>query len=290
MVPAPNFHYLLWPGVATAVAHSHAFQIFFNTQNKAVIIVFRSTGRFFATLARYGWGRSRKSRTGSLLQIGFVGKDRYMATILQIEANRRNALKSTGPRTPEGKSAVRMNALKHGLRARTVVLPSENAEEFHQLCDDLEAEWQPQSRTEQFYLEQMAVSQWKLNRMEVGEYNVFTADTGAKSQLPMLDTLWRAQCRLERSYARAERELERVQKSRRRQTATPADIAEQEPEVAQALSTVESAPATAPGDPPSMREAAPAPAAASPRVEPTSDIQDPTSNCDPTTTGAVESS
>jgi ribosomal silencing factor RsfS len=148
---------------------------------------------------------------------GFVGKgeDKYMATLKQIDANRRNALKSTGPRTPEGKAVVSMNALKHGLRARTVVLPSENAEEFHQLCDDLEAEWQPQSRTEQFYVEQMAVSQWKLNRMEVGEVNVFTNETRAQTQLPMLDRLWQAQCRLERSYARAQHDLERLQKSRR---------------------------------------------------------------------------
>src|SRR6266849_1881344 len=96
-----------------------------------------------------------------------------MATLKQIEANRRNALQSTGPRTPEGKAAVSLNALRHGLRARTVVLPGESRLEFQQLCDDLEAEWQPQSRTEQFYLEQMTVSQWKLTRMEVGEIDIF---------------------------------------------------------------------------------------------------------------------
>ena len=66
-----------------------------------------------------------------------------MATIHQIDANRRNALKSTGPKTPEGKAAVSMNSLRHGLRARKVVLPGENREEFNQLCDDLEREWQP---------------------------------------------------------------------------------------------------------------------------------------------------
>ena len=80
-----------------------------------------------------------------------------MATLKQFEANRRNAQKSTGPKTPEGKAAVSMNALRHGLRARTVVLPGENREEFNQLCDDLQVEWNPQSRTEHFYLEQMAV-------------------------------------------------------------------------------------------------------------------------------------
>ena len=74
----------------------------------------------------------------------------YMATIHQIDANRRNARKSTGPKTPEGKAAVRMNSLRHGLRARTVVLPGESREEFNQLCDDLEAEWQPESSSAQF--------------------------------------------------------------------------------------------------------------------------------------------
>ena len=198
-----------------------------------------------------------------------------MATLLQIEANRRNALKSTGPRTPEGKAAVRMNALKHGLRARIVVLPSENAEEFHQLCEDLEAEWQPQSRTEQFYLEQMAVSQWKLKRMEVGEFSVFTADAGAKTQLPMLDTLWKAQIRLERSYARAQHELERLQKSRRKADKAPSVSAGAlAPAVPAPASSVSAgAPSAAPDTP-----------LAFPRVEQTSQIQPPTS------TGAVESS
>src|SRR6202790_533329 len=147
-----------------------------------------------------------------------------MATLKQFEANRRNSQKSTGPKTPEGKSAVSMNALRHGLRARTVVLPGEDPTEFHQLCNDLESEWTPQSRTEQFYVEQMAVSQWKLTRMEVVEVNIFK-DTDAKSQLSMLDRLWQAECRLERSFARAQRELERLQKSRRQPVQPPEDPA-----------------------------------------------------------------
>src|SRR6266403_4689437 len=136
-----------------------------------------------------------------------------MATIKQIEANRRNALKSTGPRTPEGKAAVKLNALRHGLRARTVVLPHENSEDFQQLCDDLETEWNPASRSEQFYVEQMAISQWKLTRIEVAEKSIVTQEAAAKIQIPLLERLWQSQCRLERSYARAQRELERLQKS-----------------------------------------------------------------------------
>src|SRR5712691_12673118 len=139
-----------------------------------------------------------------------------MATFKQFEANRRNALKSTGPKTPEGKAAVSMNSLRHGLRARTVVLPGENREEFNQLCDDLEREWAPQSRTAKFYLEQMAVSQWKLTRMEVAEAGIFKEALSAKVQLPLLDRVLQAPCPLERSHARAQRELEGLQPNRPR--------------------------------------------------------------------------
>src|SRR5437764_6240932 len=153
-----------------------------------------------------------------------------MATLKQIEANRRNALLSTGPKTPEGKAAVRLNALRHGLRAHTVVLPGEKSEAFQQLCDDLEAEWQPQTRTEQLYVEQMAVSQWKLRRMEIAEASLLVQKFGAKNQIPLVDRLWQAEARLERSFTRAQRELERLQKSRREQPrdqrteAAPANI------------------------------------------------------------------
>jgi hypothetical protein len=163
-----------------------------------------------------------------------------MATLKQFEANRRNSQKSTGPKTPEGKSAVSMNALRHGLRARTVVLPGEDPTEFHQLCNDLEGEWTPQSRTEQFYVEQMAVSQWKLTRMEVVEVNIFK-DADAKSQLSMLDRLWQAECRLERSYSRAQRELERLQNSRRQPVQQPEEPAPPPQPAAEAPATAAAA-------------------------------------------------
>jgi len=140
-----------------------------------------------------------------------------MASEKQIAANRRNALKSTGPRTPEGKAAVRLNALRHGLRARTVVLPGEDRAEFHQLCEDLEREWQPLTRTEQFYLEQMAVAQWKLTRMEAGEIDLCANTQEPGIQIPLLGRLWKAQSRLERAFARAQRELEHIQTLRAQQ-------------------------------------------------------------------------
>ena len=48
----------------------------------------------------------------------------------KLEANRRNALKSTGPRTQAGKDRSKMNAVTHGCRAETLVLPEEDPQEL----------------------------------------------------------------------------------------------------------------------------------------------------------------
>src|SRR4028119_1382113 len=60
----------------------------------------------------------------------------------KAEANRRNALKSTGPKTPEGKSAVRLNAVRHGLLSKEVRLPGEDEEALRELGERLGAEGQ----------------------------------------------------------------------------------------------------------------------------------------------------
>jgi hypothetical protein len=160
----------------------------------------------------------RFSASGRRAQLALLVTNFFMASIKQIEANRRNALKSTGPKTAAGKAAVRLNPLRHGLRARDVILPDEDPEQFHQLCDDLETEWQPSTRTEQFYLEQMAVSQWKLTRVDWGEADLFGENISLEKSFQILHRLWQTQNRLERSYARAQRELERLQGSRHQDT------------------------------------------------------------------------
>src|SRR5580658_1178853 len=149
-----------------------------------------------------------------------------MTSTKQTEANRRNAQKSTGPRTPEGKAAVRLNALRHGLCARTAVLPAENAEEFQQLCADLETEWQPQGRTEQYLLEQMAVAQWKAARACNMEYNVWDQGALTESRMRTLESVLKQQTRWERAYFKALRELQALQKPRPLQTEPPDPPAE----------------------------------------------------------------
>jgi hypothetical protein len=136
-----------------------------------------------------------------------------MATARQIEANRLNSLKSTGPVTPEGKMAVRFNALRHGVRSASLLLPGESLQKYWELCDEIGNEWQPKGRSELFFAEQMVAAQWKLRRIENAEYWIYRTGDPDK-QLTALDRLWQAQIRQERSFARALHELERLQAAR----------------------------------------------------------------------------
>src|SRR6266446_7611306 len=84
----------------------------------------------------------------------------------QLEANRLNALKSTGPKTPEGKARSKMNALKHGLTAEQIVLPDEDPQEYDALCQRwLDA--YPDAGPAQLALIELAVrNAWKLRRAD----------------------------------------------------------------------------------------------------------------------------
>jgi len=70
-------------------------------------------------------------------------RNEHMTSARKAEANRQNALKSTGPRTPEGKAAVRLNALRHGLLSEDILLPGEDEEALRELAERLRAELQP---------------------------------------------------------------------------------------------------------------------------------------------------
>jgi hypothetical protein len=88
-----------------------------------------------------------------------------MSSQAQIDANRLNAQKSTGPRTPEGRAAVRLNGVKHGLSAKTLVLEDESESDFHAIFDALEAEYEPSTPTEEQLVSQLAMASWRLRRL-----------------------------------------------------------------------------------------------------------------------------
>jgi hypothetical protein len=90
-------------------------------------------------------------------------------TAKQLAANRRNAQKSTGPRTAQGKAISRWNALKHGVLSRALIPPAlepyESRVEFDALLETLRQELDPRSALEEMLVERIATSYWRLARL-----------------------------------------------------------------------------------------------------------------------------
>ena len=157
-----------------------------------------------------------------------------MATEKQFAANRQNAQKSTGPKTPEGRAAVRLNGVKHGLTAETIVLKGESEADFTAMLDSFEAEHDPVTPTEEALVVQLALANWRLRRLYHQEGGFYTyeikslADIGKDLRLDDAGQMTRAagwgektlvlfnrqEVRLERTFYRALHELQRLRKER----------------------------------------------------------------------------
>ena len=85
-----------------------------------------------------------------------------MTTEIQAEANRRNALQSTGPKTGEGVEAARFNALRHGLRALQTVVPGEAPEQWEAHRIGVVEDLKPEGAVELALAEQIAAKLWRL--------------------------------------------------------------------------------------------------------------------------------
>lgn len=92
-----------------------------------------------------------------------------MTSTKQIEANRSNSLRSTGPRSEGGKASSSVNALKHGLAARQIVIRGESQVMYEQLFADVSAEFDPQGATEVMLVEQLVSTLWRLRRVPLLE-------------------------------------------------------------------------------------------------------------------------
>ena len=88
-----------------------------------------------------------------------------MPTTAQRKANRENAKKSTGPRTPEGKARSSKNALKHGLLARDAVMADEDPAEYDRQLQILEENLFPKNAIEFELVLQIADARWRLRRI-----------------------------------------------------------------------------------------------------------------------------
>src|SRR5437763_11390116 len=98
-----------------------------------------------------------------------------MAPLKQIEANRRNAQKSTGPRSPEGKSAIRLNALKRGLFATDPIIRGEDPALFDALRAGHYDRFNPATTEEHVLLAAMVRDAWTLERCSNSETSLWNS-------------------------------------------------------------------------------------------------------------------
>src|ERR1700733_14995123 len=105
-----------------------------------------------------------------------------MATAAQIEANRRNCKRSTGPRTQSGKDGSKLNALVHGCRAEILVLPTEDLALFEDRSRNWRLSLKPRNPAEEYMVDRMASLAWKgerIDRAQMAQLNKRVHHAGA---------------------------------------------------------------------------------------------------------------
>ena len=103
-----------------------------------------------------------------------------MTSIQRLEANRRNALRSTGPRTDEGKQRSRLNAIRHGLTAETVVGSVEDAEDYKAFQAAVIADYDVQTTVARELVLRLASLLWRLRRANAIEADLFEIHAKAR--------------------------------------------------------------------------------------------------------------
>ncbi len=154
-----------------------------------------------------------------------------MSTKRKTDSARANGAKSHGPATEQGRKKSSMNALKHGLTARTVVLPNENDDEYADLLESYVQKFQPADPVEMDFVVEMVNAKWRQRRLfliESGLYELQMLKQKEEmeaaydsynesvehafafrklSESACLSMLSRTESRLERTYSRALRNL-----------------------------------------------------------------------------------
>ena len=107
-----------------------------------------------------------------------------MSSLRQIEANRRNARRSTGPITEDGKKRSRRNAVRHGLTAETVIAALESWDDYEAFEAAIIADYNSETAVERQLVLRLASVLWRLRRATGIETAIFDSAAG---NAPLLD-------------------------------------------------------------------------------------------------------
>src|SRR4051794_32279982 len=160
-----------------------------------------------------------------------------MSSLKQIEANRQNAKKSTGPRTEVAKAISAQNALKTGLEARSLIIKGESESGLDQLITEYQTRFHPPTPEERYRVDTLISADWLRRRLLRVEQQLWALELREPVHREMIglesgiafnrgtDRLMLIQRRLDatqRNYHRALNELERIQKNRPAEAEAPA--------------------------------------------------------------------
>jgi hypothetical protein len=166
-----------------------------------------------------------------------------MATERQIEANRRNAQKSTGPSSVEGRAVSRCNAVKTGIYAKSTIIPGEDPAQLEALTADYHRQFQPATPLARFLVDSLVDAEWQLRRFRTIEAQLWLHESDSVRKccnveedrtlglafIRRVDVFTRLQRRIDaaqRTYARALKQLQGLD--------ADLDAAPAEPETCQA--------------------------------------------------------
>jgi hypothetical protein len=145
----------------------------------------------------------------------------------RIEANRQNAQKSTGPRTPEGKATVALNGMKHGLLSREALVQGEREADLVDFGKRMRAPLAPVGELELLLVDRIVSCAWRLRRLLRVESRLFREDGAQLEQAfssygrEKMAVLSRYEATIERSLYKALHELQRLQAAREGKTVSP---------------------------------------------------------------------
>jgi hypothetical protein len=136
-----------------------------------------------------------------------------MATIHQIEANRLNAQKSTGPRSVNGKATSSMNALKSGIDAKSIVIRGENVAELKALTAEYLDRFHPTTPEQRLYVDTLIRGDWQLRRLARVDAQIWEYEMSSASHLDEDSPLGHAFERGERTFERLQRRINAIERS-----------------------------------------------------------------------------
>jgi hypothetical protein len=142
-----------------------------------------------------------------------------MTSELQAEANRQNAKKSTGPRTPAGKAVVALNGMKHGLLSRESLVKGESEADLVAFGKRLRTQLAPVGELELLLVDRVVSTAWRLRRLVAVETTLFNHEVKPDHAFnnygrEKMSVLSRYEVTLERSLYKALHELQRLQATR----------------------------------------------------------------------------